>query len=204
MKVIGIVGSSRKKGNTSFLMEQALNACQDQGLETELLYLSDYQYRDCIGCEGCQKTNKCVIKDDMQIIYEKIDSSDGIIVGSPTYFYNITGLMKSFIDRLYCYQIFDDDDRSLWSSVNELNNNYKFASVIAICEQNNPKDMGFTAEAMALPLTGLGYRVVDTLKVLHCFKKDEAKDKDFGKKAQEVGTRLSKLILKKDNYGGND
>ncbi len=173
MKVLGVVGSRRKSGNTAYLVQQALKAIESKEVETELIFLGDYNIRGCTGCEGCKDTYKCVVMDDMQKIYPLIIDSDAIVLGSPTYFYNITAEMKAFIERFYCFQVFAENDRSVWSSTNEALGG-KYAVVIAICEQNDEKDMGFTAEAMSKPLEGLGYRVIETVKILKLFKRGDA------------------------------
>ncbi|MFP4461137.1 MAG: flavodoxin family protein [Thermotogota bacterium] len=194
IKILGIVGSKRKNGNTSIVVQKALDETQHEGAQTELLYLSDYQYSDCNGCEGCAKDFRCVIEDGMQQIYPKILEADGIVVGSPTYFYNLTALMKAFIDRLYCYEIFDNEDRSVWMPLNEALG-MKYALVIAICEQQSPEDLGFTDQAMSKPLAALGYRVTDTLKILHAFEKgDVSSQPETLTKVQEAGKRLAKTV----------
>ncbi len=78
---------------------------------------------------------------------------------------------------MYCYELFADNDRSVWMPLFE-STGMKYAAVIAICEQNNENDMGFTAEAMKMPLEALGYRVVSTVKILHLFDKGEAKSNE--------------------------
>lgn len=194
MKVLGIVGSRRKKGNTAYLMQQTLNEIKGEEVETELIFLADYNIRGCIGCEGCKDTYKCVIKDDMQKIYPLIINSDALILGSPTYFYNITAEMKAFIERLYCFQIFAEDDRSVWSSINEVLGS-KYAAVISICEQNDKKDMGFTAEAMCKPLEGLGYRVIETVEILKLFNKGDAlENHEALDQVKMAGKKLVKTI----------
>jgi len=194
IKILGIVGSKRKKGNTSILVQKALDETQQAGAQTEQLFLSDYQYSDCTGCEGCAKDFQCVIEDGMQQIYPKILEADGIIVGSPTYFYNLTALMKAFIDRLYCYEIFDRDDRSVWMPLNEALG-MKYALVIAICEQQSVEDLGFTDQAMTKPLEALGYRVTDSLKVLHAFDKgDVLNQPETLEMVKEAGKRLVKTV----------
>ncbi|MGK0467671.1 flavodoxin family protein [Clostridium sp.] len=194
MKVLGIVGSKRKNGNTAYLVQQSLNAIETKEVETELIFLGDYNIRGCTGCEGCKDTYKCVIKDDMQKIYPLIMSADAIVLGSPTYFYNITADMKAFIERLYCFQVFADDDRSVWSSINEALGG-KYAVVISICEQNDEKDMGFTSEAMSMPLEGLGYRVIEAVKVLKLFGKGDAlQSKEALEQVQRAGKKLEKII----------
>ena len=194
MKVLGIVGSKRKNGNTAYLVEQTLKVMESKGVETELIFLGDYNIRGCTGCEGCRDTYKCVIKDDMQKIYPLIINSDAIVLGSPTYFYNITSDMKAFIERLYCFQVFAEDDRSVWSSINEAIGG-KYAVVIAICEQNDEEDMGFTAEAMKKPLEGLGYRVTSTVKVLKLFKKGDVLQNQIAVDQVKIaGVKLEKIF----------
>lgn len=194
MKVLGIVGSTRRNGNTAYLVKQALLAIESKEVETDLVFLGDYNIRGCIGCEGCKETYKCVIMDDMQKLYPLILDSDAIVLGSPTYFYNITSYMKAFIERLYCFQIFSEDDRSVWSSINEVLGG-KYATVISICEQNDEKDMGFTSDAMSKPLEGLGYRVVSTVKILNLFKKgDVLQNQNALEQVQRAAEKLEKTF----------
>lgn len=199
MKVLGIVGSARKNGNTAYLVKQALLSIESKEVETNLIFLGDYNIRGCIGCEGCKETYKCVIMDDMQKLYPLILDSDAIVLGSPTYFYNITSYMKAFIERLYCFQIFSEDDRSVWSSINEVLGG-KYAAVISICEQNDEKDMGFTSDSMSKPLEGLGYRVVSTVKILNLFKNsDVLQNQNALEQVQRAAEKLKKTyILKKE------
>lgn len=195
MKILGIVGSKRKTGNTAVLVETALKSAENLGIETQTIYLGDYNIKGCTGCEGCKDTYRCVIKDDMQKLYPLIEQSDAVILGSPTYFYNISSDMKAFIERMYCYEIFDKDVRGVWMPLFEATG-LKYASVIAICEQNNEYDMGFTAEAMSMPLEALGYRVVDTVKVLHLFDKGEANQNDTAiNQAKNTGEKLAKTLM---------
>lgn len=195
MKVLGIVGSRRKKGNTAYLVQQAIDAIESKEVEAELIFLGDYNIRGCIGCEGCKDTYECVIMDDMQKLYPSILETDAIVIGSPTYFYNITSDMKAFIERCYCFQVFAEDDRSVWSSINEVLGG-KYAVVISICEQNNEEDMGFTCEAMSKPLEGLGYRIVETVKVLKLFGKgDVVQNQEAIEKARLAGKKLEKTLM---------
>ena len=194
VKVLGVVGSKRKNGNTACLVKQTLEGIESKEIETELIFLGDYNIKGCTGCEGCKDTYKCVVMDDMQKLYPLIMNSDALVLGSPTYFYNITSEMKAFIERFYCFQIFAEDDRSVWSSINEVLGG-KYAVVIAICEQDNEEDMGFTAEAMSKPLQGLGYRVIETVKVLKSFEKGVVlKNQEVLAQVKEAGSKLEKTI----------
>ena len=120
MKVLGIVCSPRKGGNTEILVQEALSSARDCGAETELLSVWDKDIRPCDGCLSCEKTGKCHIKDDVQAIYPKILEADGIIWGTPVYFFNATAQAKILIDRSY----------ALYANHNKLTN--KVGGVISV------------------------------------------------------------------------
>lgn len=98
MKVIGIVGSPRSNGNTRKLVELVLEGAAETGAETELVLLGEKDIQYCTSCFAC-KEGECPIQDDMVEIMEKVRAADVLVLGSPSYYDNVTGLMKSFIDR---------------------------------------------------------------------------------------------------------
>jgi multimeric flavodoxin WrbA len=191
MKVLGISGSPRKNGNTSFLVEEALRAARGNGIDTQLIHLCDYHITDCIGCEGCRESFTCVIKDDMQKLYPLLAEADAVVLGSPTYFYDVTALTKAFLDRCYCWEVFDANDRAVWMSVHEALGG-KLAVVISVCEQQKPNDTGFAAQTMRLTLESLGYRVTDCVNAINLYQKDEAShDASAQEQARIAGRRLA-------------
>lgn len=99
MKVLAVVGSPRIEGNTSFLADQALAEIARAGIQTEKLIVSQFNINPCLAHDDCEKATVCHQADDMRVIIDKVWSADGIILGSPTYFHNVTGQMKVFIDR---------------------------------------------------------------------------------------------------------
>ncbi len=101
MEVLGIVCSPRKGGNTEILMQEALRGAADCGATTELLTIWDRDIKPCDGCRSCVETGTCHIKDDMQVIYQKLAEAKGIIWGTPVYFYSATAQAKILIDRSY-------------------------------------------------------------------------------------------------------
>ncbi len=101
MKVIGIVCSPRKGGNTEILVKEALAGAKESGAETELLRISEMRIAPCDSCMTCHETGECRIKDDMQKIYNKILCADGIILASPVYFWSVSGQAKTLMDRTY-------------------------------------------------------------------------------------------------------
>lgn len=102
MKVVAFNGSPRKKGNTSILINRVFDVLQNEGIETELVQLRDKNLKGCIACYKCfeNQDRQCSVKnDDMNGCIEKMVEADGIILGSPTYFSNVTSEMKALIDR---------------------------------------------------------------------------------------------------------
>jgi multimeric flavodoxin WrbA len=102
MKVIAFVGSARKK-HTYNAVKQLMNNLQSLGdIEFEIVQLSDYRLEVCKGCKTCINKGEefCPLKDDRDILIEKMINSDGIVFASPNYFFQISGLMKVFLDRI--------------------------------------------------------------------------------------------------------
>jgi multimeric flavodoxin WrbA len=121
-------------------------------------------------CERCRKDRACTgLHDGMQLIYPRVLASQGLILVSPTHNYNITAWMKAFIDRLYCFYIFENTRPRAWAS--RLAHQGRKAAIVAICEQDDPRDMGWPLEAMRLPLEALGFEIVGELSVLGVFDK---------------------------------
>jgi len=101
MKVMAIVGSPRPTGNTNYLVDQALEEIAAHGLETEKIVLSDYKVNPCQGHQNCSSFPVCRQNDDAPWILDKFSKAEGIILGSPVYYYNMTAQMKAFVDRNY-------------------------------------------------------------------------------------------------------
>ncbi|MBW1710568.1 MAG: flavodoxin family protein [Deltaproteobacteria bacterium] len=103
MKVLGIVCSPRKGGNTEILVSEALESARLAGHETEMILVADKNITPCDGCGACVKEGVCVIDDDMQAIYRQLELADGIIFGTPVYFINVSAQAKAIIDRTYAF-----------------------------------------------------------------------------------------------------
>jgi len=102
MKVVAFNGSPRKDGNTFIMINRVFQELQKEGIETELVQLSASQIHGCIACYKCfeNKDQRCAVKDDAANEYiEKILGAQGIVLGSPVYFMDVTPEMKCLIDR---------------------------------------------------------------------------------------------------------
>lgn len=98
-KILGIVGSPRKGGNTHVLVSRILEGAREGGAVTETIFLGELRIRECDGCHACWRGKPCSKDDDMATLYPKIMECDAIVLGTPVYWYGPTALMKGFIDR---------------------------------------------------------------------------------------------------------
>ena len=102
MKVLGLSGSMRKEGNTAQLIKVILQRCKDAGIKTEFVSLAGKKIMPCLGCEKCKKKKWCINEtDDWDAIVKKVLDCDVLVIGSPTYYYDVGGQIKNFIDRTY-------------------------------------------------------------------------------------------------------
>ena len=102
MKVVAINGSPRKKGNTALLLKTVMAELEQEGIETEFVQLGGKKVRGCKACMKCFETkdNRCVIEKDMiNEVIARMSEADGILIGSPTYFANVSTEVKALIDR---------------------------------------------------------------------------------------------------------
>jgi multimeric flavodoxin WrbA len=92
----------RKDGNTASLIRLILEQVKGAGIKSQYITLADKVIKPCIGCENCMEERSCIIKnDDWHRIIEKVLTCEVLILGSPTYYYDINGQTKNFIDRTY-------------------------------------------------------------------------------------------------------
>ena len=100
VKILAIIGTPRRNGNTHILIDKLLEGAKSEGADTDSIFLNDFKITECDGCHVCWKDMECPKRDDMNSFYEKIIDSDVLIFGTPVYWYGPTALMKGFIDRL--------------------------------------------------------------------------------------------------------
>jgi len=195
-KVLGVGGSPRKGGNSDILLKCILKGAADEDVATEEIQLRDYQFQPCIGCERCRKDKQCIgLQDGMQLIYPKIREANGIVLISPIYSYNVTALMKSFIDRLYCFYNFSDKRPGYWSS--QLAGQGRKAIIAVVGEQANREEggMDLTFETMRRSIEALGHEVIGELPVLGIFHKGKVKEyPQILEKAEALGRKLASLL----------
>jgi len=132
VKVVALVSSPRVKGNTNYLVDQALDEIKQAGIDTEKIILSQYEINPCLGHDACASYESCVQNDDAGWIIENFRTADGIILASPVYYYNVSAQMKAFLDRNY------------WIYKHEMEYKSRTIGIIIVAEQIGIEDTLYT------------------------------------------------------------
>ncbi len=105
MKILVIHGSPRKDGNSEILMKEAIRAFEEGAHEVQVIKPASMKIAPCLNCDGCVETGECIIKDDMDMVYDAIGKADNVVVVSPVFFFGVPAQLKALIDRcqaLWC------------------------------------------------------------------------------------------------------
>ncbi len=151
-KVVILSTSIRPNSNSDILAKEFARGAKENGNEVETVSLVGKELQFCRGCLVCQKTGKCIIKDDANEIAEKVKNADVVVFATPVYYYAMSGQMKTLIDRMNC----------LFSS------NYHFRDVYLI------------ASAADTDKSALDGTIKEVEGWIACFSKVEFKDTIYG------------------------
>jgi multimeric flavodoxin WrbA len=102
-KIMVVIGSPRRKGNSAALAQRVADGAKDTGAQVETFFLHAMDIRPCTACDACRTKLKkdCIIRDDMKRLYPKLKAADGIVIASPIYWFTISAQTKLFMDRWY-------------------------------------------------------------------------------------------------------
>jgi len=103
MKILAIIGSPRKKSNTTTLLREFVAGAESEGAEVTTITPHKMKIGPCLACDGCYKTGRCIIKDDFQAQYDAVMECDALVLATPIYFGAVTAQIKPFIDRFQCF-----------------------------------------------------------------------------------------------------
>ncbi len=98
-KIVAIYGSPRRKGNTATLLKKAVEGARESGADVEEIVLRDLKISPCLEIYGCLQAGECAIKDDFQVVRDKILQAQGLILASPVFFYTVSAHTKILMDR---------------------------------------------------------------------------------------------------------
>jgi len=179
MKVLGLSGSMRKEGNTAQLIKVILQRCKDAGIRTEFVSLAGKKIMPCLGCEKCKVEKWCINKtDDWDDIVKKVLDCDVLVIGSPTYYYDVNGQLKNFIDRTYSLY----HDRKLAGRKG-----------VAVAVHAN-KGAVRTIQTIEGFLSSHEFASLGCVKGTGYHEGDVLNDADAMKKAQKMGDKIIRLV----------
>jgi multimeric flavodoxin WrbA len=183
LKVLGIMGSPRIKGNTDLLLDEALKGAQSQGAEVEKIMVGNLKIAPCREIYACLKDGKCVIKDDMDGIYTKLLNADAVIVATPIFFYTVSAQVMVLISRC----------QALWSRRYVLNMDMpvKKGAFIAVGATRGAKLFDGPKLTIRYFFKSINAEYTDELLIRGIDKKGEIKDHPTAlTNAYELGKRL--------------
>jgi len=184
LKVLGIMGSPRIKGNTDLLLDEALAGAKSQGAETEKIIADKLKIVPCKEYYACLRDGNCVIKDDMTDIYPMLTSADIVIIASPMFFYGISAQAKALIDRC----------QSLWTYRFELKHEPepgRKGAFIAVGATRGKKLFEGSIMVVKYFFQAIGVSYADELLIRGVDKKGEIKEHPTAlSEAFELGKRL--------------
>lgn len=183
MKVLGIVGSPRRNGNTHVLVSRILDGARDTGAGTETILLGELDIQECTGCHACWKgKHACGRNDDMKGLYPKIIESDAVIFGTPVYWYGPTAIMKCFMDRFVYFNCPANRSRIRGK-----------AAVIAVpFEDHTPETSDLVVEFFERSLAYLEMKLIGKMLVPGVTKRGEVRNlKQVMDRCYEAGQELA-------------
>ena len=103
MKIVVLFGSPNRKGSTNILVEEFRRGAEEGGHSVEVIDVCHADIHPCIGCVTCGYEGPCVQKDDIEVIRQKLLSSDMIVFATPLYYYGMSAQLKTVVDRFCAY-----------------------------------------------------------------------------------------------------
>jgi multimeric flavodoxin WrbA len=108
MKIVSVLGSPRETGNSSTVAKRFCDTAEKLGAEVKAFTLNKLQYRGCQGCMACKtKLDRCILEDDLEEVLDSIRETDVLVLASPVYFWDVSGQLKTFMDRTFSYLVPD-------------------------------------------------------------------------------------------------
>ena len=151
-----LIGSAREKGNSTIIANEFLRGFKENGGEAKIFKLNELKYKGFIGCFSCRKTGYCIHKDDMVSVLESVSAADIVVICSPVFMHQVSGQVKTAIDRLYPLLAGEPGKYSL---------RFGKKKAVVIYSQGAPFETAFKdmMECNKNSLAGLGLEVVENL-----------------------------------------
>ncbi|MFA5031858.1 MAG: flavodoxin family protein [bacterium] len=194
MKILGIIGSPHKKGNTDILVSKILQGIKSKNAVVEKVHLNDLNLFPCKACFKCSRNGKCILKDNFNSLLNKIRQVDIIILGSPVYCETVTAQTKILIDRIDSSQVIVTKlkGKTILKRRAEWNTYTKKGVIVCIGDLSPMKEIKQASSVMKRLFGDLNIKLVDELLARGLTKSaDVLKRPTLLKKAIGIGTKLT-------------
>lgn len=191
LNVLLIYGSHRRGHNSDILLDKILEGIGGVGVNVQRVYAASQGIKSCTACESCYRSGYCIIKDEMQEVYQLIDKADIVISSSPVYFHTVTSHMKKLIDRC----------QAVWASKYKMNNSLiskKRRIGYIVCTAGEPENNSFfdcTVKVFQLFYKCINTELIGSLLVSNVDEENVATRLDILSHAFEAGCRLRNAFL---------
>jgi multimeric flavodoxin WrbA len=179
MKMLAVVGSPRKRGNTDILVDAVIRGATANGAEVERVFLADLTVKPCDACDACRKTGRCVVRDDMTALYDKLYTSDAWVLGTPIYWWGPSAQIKAFVDRWYAFS----------AELQRVKG--KSAALVAAFEDATPATARHTVGMLQDTFDYLGMDFVEQVLVTAGARGEVANNQTALDRAYALGTRMT-------------
>lgn len=180
MKILALIGSPRKEGNTQALISEVVRGAMSVGASCQVINVCDLAIAPCRGCESCSRIGTCVQKDDMLDMYPKILDSDVLVIGSPVYWWGPSAQIKTFMDRMFA--LVQQGGRERFKG--------KKAGIVTPYGDTDPDTPEHLLGMFRKAFDHLGIDIVGTLGVTAGLKGEVADNEEAMEQAFSLGVRL--------------
>ncbi|MEK6982399.1 MAG: flavodoxin family protein [Candidatus Micrarchaeota archaeon] len=181
-KIIAISSSHRDRSNSEAMLKACVEEIEKNGIKVEFVVLRNLNFKFCDGCKDCDTNEKCHVKDSLTSIYPKLLNAEVWLISSPEYWWNISGLCKSFLDRLNAY----------WKVREKY---FKGKSVAIFTCGGQPIERNHYAEDyLRLFFTKLYFNTIGSVRASAENPEDVLKQKETMEKCKELGKQIAESL----------
>jgi multimeric flavodoxin WrbA len=182
--IVIVKGSPRREGNSATLAEQVAAGAQAAGAKVESFFLHEMDINPCDACDACQSApyGGCIVEDDMQLLYPRLEDADALVIASPVYWFTVSAQTKLFMDR--CYALIDEDG---WSFRD------KKIGIVMVYGDSDPFNSG-AVNAFRTFQDGFGYVGAEIVGFVHGSASNPGEIRENKKvmtQAYELGQKLA-------------
>ncbi len=169
-KILGIMGSPRREGNTSVLLNEFVRGAKAANNEVDVITLNEKKISPCLGCYACKKDGICKIKDDFTEIYKKLETCDKLVIATPIFFSAMPSQLKAVIDRCHSFYM---RKYKLKKPITKGCSPKRPAYLLAVAGSKNTKILTATLLILKYFLDALDMKLIKTLAYNNINSQDE-------------------------------